>query len=114
MIGVGLILGGAATFAAGWFLNVVNPAKKAQTWTEQRRAELSHAVANGQFQAAPGIAPSSQAEAQVQADVLLDQESTAVTRRLRNVHTLFWIPMQWWGVVFALIGLVVAVGLLAG
>ncbi|GAB2606176.1 transcriptional accessory protein [Pseudactinotalea suaedae] len=114
MIGLGVLLGGVATFALGWYLNVINPAKKSQTWVEQRRAELSHAVASGRFQPAPGVVPSSLAEAQVQADMMLDQESTAVTRRLRNIHTLFWIPMQWWGVVYALIGVVVAILLLAG
>lgn len=114
MIGLGLILGGAATFALGWYLNVINPAKKSETWIGQRRAELSHAVASGQFQSSPGVVPSSQAEAQVQADLMLDQESTAVTRRLRNIHTLFWIPMQWWGVVFAVIGILVAIVLLSG
>lgn len=108
-VGLGLILGGAASFALGWWLNVINPAKKATTWTEQRRAELQHAVATGQFQASPGVAPSSQAEAQVQADLMLDQESTTVTRRLRNIHTLFWIPMQWFGVLLVVLGVVLAI-----
>lgn len=114
MVGLGLLLAGAATFALGWYLNVINPAKKAQTWVEQRRAELNHAVASGRFQASPGVVPASLAEAQLQADMMLDQESTAVTRRLSNIHTLFWIPMQWWGLVLALVGVVVAVLLLAG
>lgn len=113
LLGLGLLIGAAATFAAGWWFNVINPAKKAQTWVEQRRAELSFSVSNGQFQPAPGIVPSSQEEAQAQADQLLAQESAAVAKRLRNVHTLFWIPMQWWGVLFALIALLLAILLLS-
>lgn len=113
LMGLGMLLGGAGVFALGWYLNVVNPAKKAQTWTEQRRAELQHAVATGQFQPAPGIAPASRQEAEVQAQLMLDAESTHVTKRLRNIHTLFWIPMQWWGVVWAVVGVVVAITLLS-
>ena len=109
LVGLGVVVGGAASFALGWWLNVINPQKKTQTWIEQRRAELNYAVANGQFQAAPGIAPSSQAEAQAQADTMVAQEAPAVTKRLKNIHTLFWIPMQWVGVVIAVIGVVVAI-----
>lgn len=107
LFGLGLLIGAAGTFAAGWWLNVINPEKKTQKWVEQRRAELQFAVANGQFQASPGIAPSSQAEAQGQAEAMLAHESAVVGKRLRNVHTLFWIPMQWIGVVVALVAVVV-------
>ncbi|WP_420114169.1 hypothetical protein [Pseudactinotalea sp.] len=109
MLGLGLLLGAAGIFALGWWLNVINPAKKAETWTEQRRAELNFAIANGQFQAVPGVAPSSQEQAQAQADAMLAQESVTVGKRLRNIHTLFWIPMQWIGVVLAIIAVLVAI-----
>lgn len=107
LFGLGLMLGAAATFALGWWLNVINPAKKTERWVEQRRAELHHAVASGQFQPSPGIVPSSHAEAQAQAEALLAHESATVAKRLRNIHTLFWIPMQWFGVVVAVVALVV-------
>lgn len=109
LIGIGILLGGVASFALGWWLNVLNPQKKAQTWVEQRRAELNHAVATGQFQATPGVVPSSQAEAQAQADALLAHETPVVTKRLSNIHTLFWIPMQWAGVVIAILGVFLAI-----
>jgi len=109
LIGVGLSIGGIATFALGWWLNVMDPAKKTQTWTVQRGAELQQAVAAGRFQASPGVVPSSHAEADAQAQALLAHESAHVTKRLRNIHTLFWIPMQWIGVVIVVIGIGVAV-----
>ncbi len=109
LIGVGLAIGGVATAALGWYLNVINPQKKAQTWIAQRQAELQQAVAAGRFQPAPGIVPSSHAEAQAQADQMLAQESAQVTKKLRNIHTLFWIPMQFIGVVIVVIGIVVAI-----
>ena len=110
LIGVGLALGGVATFALGWWLNVMNPAKKTQTWIAQRNAELQQAVDAGRFQPSPGIVPSSLQEAQAQKEALLAQESAHVTKRLRNIHTLFWIPMQWIGVVILVIGIGVAIG----
>jgi hypothetical protein len=102
--GLGLIIGGAASFALGWWLNVIKPAQKAAQWTTQRQAELQTAVASGQFQPSPGIVPASAQDAQAQADAMLTQESAHVTKRLRNIHTLFWIPMQWAGVVIVAIG----------
>lgn len=112
--GLGLILGGAGTFALGWWLNVVRPQQKAAQWTQERGAQLQQLVASGRFQAVPGMAPASHAEAEAQAHQMLAQESAVVAKRLRNVHTLFWIPMQWIGVVAAVIGVVVAISGLTG
>lgn len=109
LIGLGLTIGGVATFALGWYLNVLNPAAKTEKWTAQRQAELQQAVASGRFQATPGVVPASAEEARVQADLLLDNERSQVAKRFRNIHTLFWIPMQWWGVVFVVIAIVVAI-----
>lgn len=110
LIGVGLAIGGVATFALGWWLNVMNPAKKTQTWIAQRDAELQHAVDSGRFQASPGVVPASLEQAQAQKTALLEHESAHVTKRLRNIHTLFWVPMQWVGVGIVILGVVVAAG----
>lgn len=108
LIGVGIAIGGVATFALGWWLNVMNPAKKTQQWIAQRDAELQQAVDQGRFQASPGVVPASLEQAQAQKTALLQTESAHVTKRLRNIHTLFWIPMQWIGVVIVILGVVVA------
>lgn len=107
--GLGLLLAGAGTFALGWWLNVTRPAEKAKQWVEQRGAQLQQLVATGQFQAVPGMAPASPEQAHHQAQQMLAQESEVVTKRLRNVHTLFWIPMQWVGVAVVVIGLIVII-----
>lgn len=107
--GLGLVIGGAGTVALGWWLNVTRPAEKTSEWIAQRHQQLQVAVASGRFQPSPGIVPSSYQEAQMQADALLAAEAAHVTKRLRNIHTLFWIPMQWAGLVVAAIGLVVTV-----
>lgn len=91
----GLVVAGAATFALGWWLNVKIPQNKTEAWAAQRRSELVGQVAPS----AQGLDP------QVQTDVAVDTEAAQVNKQLRNNHTFFWIPMQWWGVVWAVLGL---------
>ena len=68
-------------------------------WQEQRRAELRARVDAGQFQMAPGLqAPSSREEGYAQVEQLITNESPDVLRQLKNIHTLFFIPMQWFAV----------------
>lgn len=108
--GGGLILGGAGAGALGWYMNIVRPAAKAEEWTAQRSAQLAHLVQTGQFQLGPGIAlPTSLAQAQQQADQLLASESEHVRRSMRNIHTIWFIPMQWVGAIGAVIGVGVVI-----
>ena len=45
---------------------------------------------------APGLqAPSSREEGYAQVEQLITNESPDVLRQLKNIHTLFFIPMQW-------------------
>lgn len=104
LVGIGLLLGAAATFALGWWLNVIRPQQQAQRWATERGVELRQAVDSGRFQAVPGVVPSSYAEAQALSQQMLERETAEVGRRLSGVHTLFWIPMQWIAVVIAGIG----------
>ncbi|MFV0406647.1 MAG: hypothetical protein ACK5LN_07475 [Propioniciclava sp.] len=92
-------IGGLAAIVGNWFLgtwlNVTRPDQKAQSYRQERGAFLQQAVDNGQFHLGPGhSAPTSQQEAQQQADWLLQQE-TAKLMGLRNMHTLFFVPMQY-------------------
>ena len=96
---LGALVGGALGFLCGRWLNVIRPRAKVAEWQEQRRAELRARVDAGQFQMAPGLqAPSSREEGYAQVEQLITNESPDVLRQLKNIHTLFSIPMQWFAI----------------
>ena len=96
---LGALVGGALGFLCGRWLNVIRPRAKVAEWQEQRRAELRARVDAGQFQMAPGLqAPSSREEGYAQVEQLITNESPDALRQLKNIHTLFFIPMQWFAV----------------
>ena len=96
---LGALVGGALGFLCGRWLNVIRPRTKLTQWQEQRRAELRARVDAGQFQMAPGLqAPSSREEGYAQVEQLITNESPDVLRQLKNIHTLFFIPMQWFAI----------------
>lgn len=98
-VALGALVGGALGFLCGRWLNVIRPRAKVAEWQEQRRAELCARVDAGQFQMAPGVqAPSSREEGYAQVEQLITNESPDVLRQLKNIHTLFFIPMQWFAV----------------
>ena len=96
---LGALVGGALGFLCGRWFNVIRPRAKVAEWQEQRRAELRARVDAGQFQMAPGLqAPSSREEGYAQVEQLITNESPDVLRQLKNIHTLFFIPMQWFAI----------------
>ena len=96
---LGALVGGALGFMCGRWLNVIRPRAKVAEWQEHRRAELRARVDAGQFQMAPGLqAPSSREEGYAQVEQLITNESPDVLRQLKNIHTLFFIPMQWFAI----------------
>lgn len=98
-IALGALVGGALGFLCGRWLNVIRPRAKVAEWQEQRRAELRARVDAGQFQMAPGVqAPASREEGYAQVEQLIAAESPEVLSQLKNVHTLFYIPMQWFAI----------------
>lgn len=114
-VGLGIAVGGVATFFAGKWFNETNAEQKAASWRQARQQELQHLIRAGQFQVAPGYAmPRSHDEAQGQAAAMLQAEHQSVAKQLRNRHTLFWIPMQWAGVVAVVLGLAICVLMLVG
>lgn len=74
------------------------------------RAQLEHVVASGHFrlneQTPP---PRSYEEALTQADHLLAEEQKQARKHLFNRSTLFFIPLQWFSIVIAAIGVIVLV-----
>lgn len=114
-VGLGLMIGGIGTYFAGQQLNVNGPQTKVARWREERSQQL-HAIADsGRFHLGPGYeAPRSMEEAHAQADLLVAAEENEAASRSRNQHTLFFIPMQWVGVIAAGGGLIVLIfGLVA-
>ena len=94
--GIGFLLAGAANFFLEDFRN-------------QLRADLWERVANDSFQMAPGApAPSSEEEAAQQIEQVVTSESRDAERAGRNIHTFFFIPLQWVGALEGIGGLVSA------
>lgn len=111
-IGVGLMLAAAGLFALGWWLNTIRAEQQAAQWADTRADQLQAAVEGGYFQPTPGVSPTSLDQARQQAGVMLESERAEVTRRLRNRHSMFWVPMQWWAVPLFVFGVITLVGVM--
>ena len=99
VVALGALVGGALGFLCGRWLNVIRPRIKVAEWQEQRRAELRARVDAGQFQMAPGVqVPASREEGYAQVEQLIAAESPEILSRIKNIHTLFYIPMQWFAI----------------
>lgn len=107
--GIGMIVGAVAIFVVGWYLNQVQPVKKMAEWNTQRSAQLEHIVASGQFRLDGQPPPASYAEAEAQAEYLLTEEQKQAHKNLFNRSTLFFIPLQWFSIAIAAIGVLVLV-----
>lgn len=98
-VALGALVGGALGFLCGRWLNVIRPRAKVAEWQEQRRVELRARVDAGQFQMASGVqAPVTREEGYAQVEQLIAAESPEILSQLKNIHTLFYIPMQWFAI----------------
>lgn len=108
--GLGALLGSVIAFALGWYLNQMRPVTQLAQWETERRAYLDRLVTAGVFrideQTPP---PTSMAEAKAQADYLFEQEKPQVRKNLFNRSTIFFIPMQWFAILTAGVGLFVII-----
>ena len=108
--GLGFIVAGVANYLFGRQVNAVAPAKKIEAFKEQMRREMWDRVAHGAFQVAPGTPPlANRGEAHQQIEYLVGQASRDAARGLRNIHTLFFIPVQWVGAAEGVLGVVLIV-----
>lgn len=106
---VGLLVAAAATWFTGRALNRTRPQKKIDAWYAGREKQLDELVDSGRFVMGAGQAPpTSLEEAQTQADQLLELELQQARRSL-DVHTLFFVPMQYWAPLMAVGAVVVFV-----
>ena len=96
--GLGLALAAAACWFTGIALNHTFPERKFKTWLEARHAQLTYLVDTDQFSLGPGeLQPTSKAQAAEMAEELLKQE-IAQAKGVFNRHRLFWIPIQYIGI----------------
>ena len=105
--GIGLLISGVANFFLGRWLNLTRPAQEVEKLRNQLRAEMWERVANGAFQMSPGApAPSSEEEAAAQIEQVVENQVRDMERARRNIHTLFFIPIHWIGLIEGVSGLV--------
>lgn len=108
-IAIGLIAAAVATWFTGIAMNRTSPQRKIDAWFLERRAQLTHLVETGQFSLGPGQPqPASLEEARHMADALLEHERSQ-TKRTINVHTLFFVPMQYFAFVWGGIAVIVII-----
>lgn len=105
-VGLGCLLFGTGGFFLGRWLNITRPDRAVAEHITALRNDLWQRVRAGNFQAGPGIpAPTSAQEAQIQVERVVAAQRTHMERALRNRHTLYMMPMQWWSAVEAVAGL---------
>lgn len=108
-VGAGALLGGAGAAALGWWLNVVRPEAEITKARDDLRQDLWGRVRAGQFQMAPGApAPRDEQDAQHQVESVVTSYEPQF-KKLRNRHTLFWVPMQFASAALAVVGLLIMV-----
>ncbi|WP_460944565.1 hypothetical protein [Okibacterium endophyticum] len=113
-ITIGLLAAAAGTWFTGIAMNRTTPQRKIDAWAQGRRAQLDELLATGRFSLGPGYPqPTSTEEARQMADAVFARELEQ-TKQAYNVHTLFWIPMQYIAFVWAAIALIVFVAGLIG
>ena len=96
-----------ANFFLGRWLSLTHPAQEVEKLRDQLRAEVWERVANGAFQMSPGApAPSSEEEAAAQIEQVVENQVRDMERARRNIHTLFFIPIHWIGLIEGVSGLV--------
>ncbi|MDR1449619.1 MAG: hypothetical protein LBI84_05370 [Propionibacteriaceae bacterium] len=100
--GLGLAAGGVVCYFLGQWLNVTRPESQLAARMNARVAALHAAADGGVFSLGPGYAPpTSMAEAHAQADQLARAEYEALKKSTRNQNSIFWVPMQYWGLAMA-------------
>ena len=105
--GLGFILAGVANYFFGRQVNELAPARKIEAFKDQMRHEMWDRVAHGSFQVGPGAPPpANRDEAHQQVEHVVEQNAA---KGLRNIHSVFFIPVQWIGAVEGVLGVVLIV-----
>lgn len=97
------LLAGAGCWFTGRYLNVTRPRRLAEEEVPRVRAQVAAAVENGTFRLPNQPMPTSLDEARGQAtSYLAFLEAGAKVQT--NRHTLFFIPVQYWAILIAVLG----------
>lgn len=106
LIGIGFVAMGIVTAIFGHWLNVLRWQQRKDTVLAEQRQRIDALIAQERFHAGPEYPwPSSKEEARAQGDHLLARLE-AQLKTQRNQHTLFFIPMQYIGVIMVVGGIV--------
>ena len=92
-----LAVAGLICFALGWRLNIVSAEARARAHADEVRTRLVASMSEGTLQVSPGVAPSSQAEAEAFIEQTVTQQHAEARSALRNRHSVFFIPIQYIG-----------------
>ncbi|MDO4792220.1 MAG: hypothetical protein Q3999_07035 [Buchananella hordeovulneris] len=109
-LGLGGVLGGGLTWLLGHFLNVLRVRSQVAAYASNLREALHARAEQGVFQAGPGVpVPTNAAEAAAQIEYVVSQHTDALSHRLTNQHTLFFVPVQYVGILVGVVSVVAAV-----
>ena len=86
-------IGGAAVYYLGRYLNTTRPTA---LFAKDRAQELGYTTQGLDNEVRPLL---------LEEQPPLIREESAVLKQLRNRHTLFFIPIQWWGILLPLAGI---------
>lgn len=106
LVGVALVIGGAATAVHGWYLNLVRPKRKATEWELAERPRLEAAADQGSL-VVGNVQPRDRDEAEAMIDSVIEDGRRVIGKH--GPHSVFWIPMEVIGIIAAIIGAVVFV-----
>lgn len=87
-----LAVAGLICFAIGWRLNVVSAEARARAHADEVRARLVASMNEGTLQVSPGVAPSSQDEAEAFVARTAAEQYAEARSALRNRHSVFLHP----------------------
>lgn len=94
-VSVGLLVSAGLVFLLGQHLNVTRPTAQFERIRGRHLGQVSTSLATDGL---PEPLPLAEQPP-------LEPEEEQVLRRMKNRHTLFWIPMQWFAAVFLLVAL---------
>lgn len=104
------VLGGASTYAAGWFMNIYWPRLQAIEYRRSRYEsiikELETLGLSTSLGTVEGETPGNRL---IRLEKFLDEERETAFKELRNRNKLFFLPAQWWGIIVLAAGLFAAI-----
>jgi hypothetical protein len=105
-VGFGLAASATGTWYLGRWLNQIRPKTAYEAAVEHRAGELRRIVEVGAYQFPGRSTPESVGEAHAMAEEQWKYEAATARAGYFNRHTLFFIPMHYWGALIGLVALI--------